>query len=812
MVSDFPRDLRHAVRGVRRNPGFALAAIAPIALAIGIDTSVFTVLYNVIARPLPAPAPAELISVYQDFEGVKGRRVHGARVMFSAPEYHAYRHGSKTLAGLLAYSKPWTVSLGGDAPQEADGILVSCNYFEVLGIRPAIGTAFDAACDASSAAPAIVLTHGLWTRSFAADPAVVGRTITVNGQAVRIAGVAPRGFEGIALVRTAFFAPASMLPVLEPGRRYDDPQVSWLTLIGRRAPGADLATVRAELDVIARQIDRQQPGRTTTLIVSPAMSMSLPVARQEFVATAALVLGAFSLILVLACANVANVLLARGATRAREIAVRLSAGASRWRLVRLLLTESALLAAAGGAAGVLLSWWSTQALLASVAGAMPMYDDQPRIDALPDLAMLWFALALTGLTAIACGLAPALQATRLDVHGALKQGAALTGGRTGWLRGTFIAVQVAVCLVLLIGAGLLLRALHAAQTIDPGFESRNVAVLSADLRGPSYADRNVDLFQRQVLERVAALPGIDAVAHVSRVPWSPGRTQATFRLTGDTREHDVDMNAVSPAYFALLRIPIVQGRAFTAADTEGPPRTVIVTAATARRYWPGRDPVGRTIVMGSGPPLEIVGVVRDAQISNVPDLSSSYVYLPGNPWRERRLTLLVRSQVGFDALAAGLRDAARSVEPGLVARVLPLDDNLEQSRTRSRVIATLAGALGLLALLLASIGVSGVVAFIVVRRHREIGVRLSLGATPYDVRALILRQALRPVAIGLALGLAAATIASGLLGTLLFGISPLDPIAFAGASMFLLGVAAVASLVPLRRASAVDPMITLRAE
>ena len=812
MLADLWRDVRYALRTFRRSPGFALAAVAPIALAIGIDTSVFTVLYNVIARPLPAPSASELVSVYQDFEGVKRRQVHGARVMFSAPEYHAYRDGSKTLAGLLAYSKPWTVSLGGDAPQEIDGILVSCNYFEVLHIRPVIGTAFEAGCDAPSAVPAIVLTHGLWTRSFAADPAVVGRTITVNGQAVRIAGVAPQGFEGIALVRAAFFAPASMLPVLEPGRRYEDPQVSWLTLIGRRAPGADLATVRAELDVIARQIDRQQPGRTTTLIVSQAMAMSLPVARQGFVTLAALVLGAFSLILVIACANVANVLLARGAMRAREIAVRLSAGASRWRLVRLLLTESVLLAAAGGAAGILLSWWSTQALLAWVLGALPMTNEQPRIDALPDLPMVWFALGLTGLTALACGLGPALQATRRDVHSALKQDATLAGGRTGWLRGTFIGVQVAVCLVLLVGAALLLRALHAAQTIDPGFEPRHVAVLSADLRSPYYADKNLDLFQRQMLERVAALPGVEAVAHVSRVPWSLGRTQATFRLPDEAREHDVDMNAVSPAYFALLRIPIVSGRAFTPADTEGPPRTVIVTEATARRYWPGRDPIGRTIVMGADPPLEIVGVARDAQISNVPDLSSSYVYLPGNPWRERRLTLLVRSPVGFDALAAGLRDAARSVDSGLVVRVLPLDDNLEQWRTRSRVIATLAGALGLLALLLASIGVSGVVAFIVARRRREIGIRLSLGATPHDVRTLLLRQTLRPVASGLGGGLVGAAVASRLLGTLLFGVSPFDPIAFAGASLFLLGVAAAASLMPLRRASAVDPVITLRAE
>jgi len=828
MLSNVWSDIRYALRTFRRNPGFAAAAIVPIALGIGINTGVFSILSNVAFRPLPTPKPTEMVSVYQDFRGTKGRRVHGARSMFSLPEYRAYRDGTQTLSGVMAYSKSWTATLGGppsraalvgrfgdasESPQEIEGVLVSCNYFDVLQLRPLIGTGFTAAnCDTAGAPPAMILSHALWKRAFAADPDIVRKTIALNGRDVGVVGVAPEDFDGIDITRAAFFAPTSLQPMLHAERDFhDDANTSWLTLIGRRHPGAGIDQVRAELAVIAGQIDRQQPGRTTSLIVAPAMSLSLPVARQDFLSIAAVVLAAFGLVLLIACANVANVLLARAAGRTKEIAVRLSVGARRGRLIQQLLTESMIIALAGGVAGSLLAWWSFQALLAwllssSLRGTFPL----PRIDVQPNLTVLWFALGLTVATALAFGLVPALQASKQDVNTVMKQDGASSGGGTGgWLRGTLISIQVGVCMVLLISASLLLRALYTAQTIDPGFNSRNIAVVFFDLRGPTYDDAKVVAFQQQVMERIGSLPGVDALARVSRVPLSPGRTQTTFRLPGQEESQQVDVNTVSPEFFSLIGMPIVRGRTFTADDVS---RAAIVTEATARRYWPGQDPVGRTIVMGREAPLEIVGVAKDAHVSHVAEAESSYMYLPAGPSTERRLGLLVRSQADFAALATSVGKMTRELDPGLVVRVNRLEKNLDLWRKRSRLIASLSGSLGLLALLMASVGVYGVVSYVVSRRRREVAIRITLGASARDVQRLILRQTLRPVAIGMTIGIAGAAAASRTLESVLFGISPFDPIAFIVTPLFLLGVAGAASLVPTREALKVDPMTTLRYE
>jgi predicted permease len=818
MLSNFASDLRYTLRTFRHHPAFAVAALAPIALGIGINTGVFSILNNVVFRSLPVHNPTELVSVYQEFQGVKKRRVHGARIMFSMPEYRLYRDATRMLSGLAAYSMPWTVTLGGESPQELEGVLVTCNFFDVLQLRPAIGTGFTKAnCDSPSAPPAVVLSHVLWTRTFAADPDVIGRTIMLNGQSVAVVGVGPEGFDGIELTKAAFFASTSLprghldaVPILLDFQ--DDPQLSWLTLLGRRNRGADLSRVRAELAVIAGQIDRQQPGRTTVLNVAPATALTFPGARRQFFSVAAIVMAAFGFVLLISCANVANVLLARAASRTKEIAIRLSIGASRGRLIRQLLTEGLTIALLGGVAGSLLAWWSFQTLLAHLPSYLPGDVSQPRIDAYPDLTVLWFALGLIVITALVCGIVPAIHASNPDLHTAMKQGGADAGGqRAGWVRGTLIAVQISICMVLLISAGLLLRALYAAHTIDPGFEYRNVAVVSYALRGPGWDDARVAVFQRQFMERIRSLPGAPAVAHASKVPLSPGRQQTTFRLSNQQDEFLVDMNHISPEYFALLDIPIVRGRTFTASELQDPARAVIVSEATARRYWPGQDPVGRTILMGAAP-LEIVGVAPDAHVSHVAETESSYMYLPAGPSAQRGLRMLVRSQTDFAALARSITAAARELDPELVVRVNRLEQNLDYWRRRSRLTATLSGALSLLALLLAVVGVYGVVSYVVNRRRREVGIRLALGATARDVRHLIVRQTFPPIAIGAVIGIGAASAASRALESVLFGISPFDPIAFIGAALLLVGVAEVATVLPTRGALKVDPLIALRHE
>jgi predicted permease len=814
MLASLVNDIRYVARTLLRQPGFALAAIAPLALGVGLNTGVFSILNNVIYRRLPAPDAHQLVSVYQDFRGGPKRRVHGARSMFSLPEFRGYREASRTLAGVTAYTKPWTVSLGGRLAQEVEGVLVACNFFDVLQLRPVVGGGFTPAnCDAPGAAPSVVLSHALWTRAFAADPAVVGRPVIMNGQDVVVVGVAPPGFDGIELARSAFFASTSLEPMLYPESNYlDDPQVSWLALLARRREGTSIEQVRAELSVLAGRIDRQQPGRATTLLIAPATSLSLPVARQDFFRIAVVVLAAFAGILLIACANVANVLLARGAARSQEVAIRRALGAGRWRLIRLLLTEGAMVALVGGAAGGLLAWWSFQSLLPLMVASIPGIS-QPRVDAQPDATVLWFGLATTALTALACGVVPALRASKAQLHTAMKEQTAFgADSRGGWLRGGLIAVQVASCMVLLICAGLLLRALHAASTLDPGFAYRDVAVVSVDLRGPRYSDATVETLRAGLAEQLRALPGVVAVAQVGKVPLSPGRRQASFRLPRQEQPEEFDVNAVSPEFFALLGIPIVSGRTFTPEEQKREARAVIVAEATAKRLWPGRDPVGQTIVPASSPAsvLEVVGVARDAHVSHVAGTESSYLYLPASPSTQRRVIFLVRSGVGFDAQAAAIRATVRRFDAGLLPHVQPLEATLDYWRKTSRAIAILSASLALLALLLASAGVYGVVAYIVTRSRHEVGIRMALGAAPRAVQGLFLRRMVGPVATGVAAGAAGAAAASRVLESRLYGISPLDPIAFVGAAVFLAAVATAATLLPTRRALDVDPVTVLR--
>jgi predicted permease len=457
MISNVLIDIRYAVRMLARNPGFAFAAIVPIALGIGINTGLFSVLNSVAWRALPVPGADALVSVHQDFRGGPRRRVHGARAMLSIPEYRAYRDESHTLSGLMAYSRVWTVTLGRESPKEIDGILVTCNYFDVLGISPALGAGFTSAnCGTPDAPPAVVLSHALWQGSFAGDPRILERPIVLNGREVSVVGVAPAGFEGVDMAKQSFLAPTSIAKVLSPEDNYhENPNVSWLTLIGRRRDNMDLARVRADLSVIAGRIDQQQPGRKTSLIVEPAVALHLPFARQTVLRAASVVMAAFGFVLLIAAANVANLLLARAAGRTREIAIRLSSGASRGRLVQQLLTESAVIALAGAVCGFLLFWWSFEGLIPWLLSSIPGADAS-RLDATPDGNVLWFSLALTVTTALAFGLVPALQSSKSDVHTLMKQdGAEARSGGRGRMRGILIGAQMALCTMLLIPAGLL---------------------------------------------------------------------------------------------------------------------------------------------------------------------------------------------------------------------------------------------------------------------------------------------------------------------------------------------------------------------
>jgi predicted permease len=798
------------------NPGFATAAVATIALGVGVNTGIFSVLNSVAFRELPASDANELVSIHQIIDGAGFfRPIRGAREMFSTSEYRTYRDSAQTLSGILGFSVLETVTLGSDLPRRVDGALVTCNYFDVLRLPPALGPGFTTeSCEVGDAEPTVVLGHDLWTTAFGADPEVIGRAVLLNRQAFTIVGIAPEGAYGVDVRRASFFAPISTQPLLNPSVNVYREESSWLTLIGRKADGASLDQLRAELQLVAARIDRQQAPRRTTLVAHRATMVSSPEDRESLFAVGTVVMTAFGLVLLIACANVANLMLARAASRTREIATCLSLGATRTRIVQQLLTESVLIAVVGGLLGSMLAMWSAQSLVVLALSALPLDTSTMAIDASPDLRVLAFALALTIASAVLFGLAPALQASKPDLHAATKGDAASLPGRGP--RSTLLVVQVAVCMVLMISAGLLLRGLHAAQTVEPGFVYDDIAVADFDLSGAGYNAASATAFQRRLLERVATLPGMEAVAQGSTTPLRPGRNQMIVRIPGDDQSRMFLVNSVSPNYFSLIGVPIVRGRTFTDSELEDGSRAMIVTEETARRAWPGRDPIGQTLVADLGRygaiEFRVVGVAKDAQLTSVGEIDSTLVYTPAVPTVQPTLKLLAKGGPDFEAIAAGIRMAVADLDAALVVQVTPLKANLDFWQRLAGLLSTLSMSLGLLALVLTGVGVYGVVAYTVSRRAREIGIRIALGARPRDVLSLVLRRAMAPVVIGAIIGVAMAVGVSTVLSSILFGISPVDAIGLTGATAFVLAIAVAAGALAARPAVRSDPMVALRNE
>jgi predicted permease len=607
-----------------------------------------------------------------------------------------------------------------------------------------------------------------------------------------------------------------MQKTLEPGLdRLADENLSWLALLGRTQPGVTMQQVHADLEVIAGRLDQRHPGRTTSLVIRKATFFSSPEEREFLIPVASVVLAAFALVLLIACANVANLLLARASLRNKEIALRLSIGASRWRLVRQLLTESLLLALAGGLLGSLVAFWSSRTITRFVMSHLP--HDLPSnltLNAAPDTRVLAFALVLTLLTGVAFGLIPALQSSRLDLNTAMKgDGTSCASGKKGgrFLVNALVGAQVAVCMVLLLAAGLLLRGLYYAQTVDPGFEDKNVAEVYLNLRVQGYDEHRATAFIGRLLERIRALPGVVEVAQAECAPLSHDFSADHFTVPGRADKVGIEYNHVSPNYFSLVGIPIVRGRGFTPTEARNP-SGVIVTESTAQRLWPGEDPLGKTLRGSTGGDYSVIGVAKDAQVSHLGKLDTSYLYFLAGPEDDSRSYVLVRYATGFEDVSNDIRQAAKSLDPDVSVDVIKLEDNLEIWRAPSRIVAALSGALGALALLLASIGVYGMVSYSVSRCVREIGIRMAVGANGADVVRLVLRQAMRPVLIGALVGMALCAGVSQVLSSMLFGLSAHDPIAFICVPVFLLAVALIASCIPARRAMRVDPMIALRCE
>ncbi|HEV3219587.1 MAG TPA: ABC transporter permease [Candidatus Acidoferrales bacterium] len=818
-LETFWQDICYSVRVMQNNPGFAAVAVLTLGLGIGVNAGVFSILNAAALRPLPIPRAGEVVSIAQILHGQTHRSVEGEPSLVSYPEYKAYRDQSHVLEGLVAYGPFEEATLGGQKPQRLNGHLASCNYFDVLHIKPALGRGFVASeCAAPGESAVLVISDKLWRGVFDADPAIIGQTIRLNRTSFTVIGVAPPDFDGTEFTEAEFWAPITMQKAVHPGiELLSDADMSWLMLLGRVHFGVTLDQVRADLGVIAARTDQFYPGRQTRLAIQRATTFTRPDERPYVLAAGGGVLTAVGLVLLVVCANLANLFLARISGRSKEMSIRLTLGATRMRLARQIITETLMIALMGGVVGVFLAWWSADGIMAFASAQMPK-DEIGTINfhVGPDWRVLAYAFGISLLTCLAFGLAPALRASKANINDALKSAgtAGASGRRTNSFSGrVLVGVQVAFSMILLLAAGLSLRVLYHAQTIDPGFEMKNTAAVTLDLAEEGYSASRANAFNRDLLRRLAALPGVDGVAAGWTTPLSGSHSSSVFSFPGRAGDAQIKFNTITPGFFGVLGIPIVRGRDFTEADLAAGGHVLIVTEAAARRFWLGEDPIGKGVLEGGEKQVSVVvGVAKDANVDELTEPHPVLLFLPTGKDDQARLRILVHNSRTFAGMAEGIRNAVHSLDPEILVNIASLDSNLEVWRAPSRIVAIVAGVLGMLALSIASLGVYGMVSCAVGRRTREIGIRMALGAAGANVKGLIVKQAMRPVIIGILVGIVGCAAVSKLLSIFLFGLSPFDPVVFLSVPAFLFAIALAACYLPARRAVRVDPMVVLRYE
>jgi predicted permease len=817
-LDDARWDLRHAARLLRRDPLFTLTAVVSLAIGIGANTTIFTIANAVLFRPPAGVADADrLVDI--------GTRTPGGGFGNSSyPNYLDLRQRTTTLDGVYAYSLfPRAMSLGADSgtpgTERVFATLVTANYFTVLGATPSAGRLFGADESAPGAAEAVVLSHRFWTRRFNGDPAIVGRAMTLNGRPVTVIGIASEGFQG-----TGIRAGDAWVPITGAASASSlaERASAWLLLGGRLKPGVSTPQAAAEVDAIGRALAAEYPDQNRSLGLRVQASSPVPGSSTPIAAFLALLMSIVALVLVIACANLAGVLLARASARRQEIAVRLAIGAGRRRLVRQLLAETLMLFSLGGVAGLVLARTVTSMIVAALP-ALPFPVD---VSVALDMPALLFTAALVFVAGMLSGLAPALQASNADVVPALKDDAQAPARVR--LRHAFVVSQVAFSILLVVVAGLFVRALQAAGAGDPGFDRRGVELASLDLSMAGYTGTTGPPFLRELAERIRGLPDVQAASIATSLPGGFEVQRRGVAVPGVTppngqRLFQVDWNDIEPGYFAALRIPIVSGRDFTPADRAGAPLVAIVGEGTARRFWPGQDPIGLRIIEPEAGPrgpdpatsktLLVVGVARDVKASTLIDgLSSSLVYVPLQQQYLSRVTIVARTRRG-QRIADELRTLVGSLNRNLpIVTSQTLEDATALGLVPQQIVVSVAGGLGLIGALLAAIGIYGVAAYAVVRRTREIGIRMALGARRADVVAMVLQQGVWLAVIGTAIGLVLAAAASRALVVFLFGVPPLDPVIFGGAAVLFAFVGLAACYWPARRATRIDPLTALRYE
>jgi macrolide transport system ATP-binding/permease protein len=814
MIADLWQDLRYGARMLLKQPGFTLIAALTLALGIGANTAIFSVVNALLLRPPAGVEQAErLVSVTSE----------GSSLGPSYPDYIDYRDRNTTFAGLAVFS-PTTLHLGaGGEAERIPATLVSGNYFTVLGVKTARGRTLITDDDtAPGANPVTVISDGLWRRRFNADPNIVGQTVRLNGYPFTVIGVASPEFIGVEIGRaTDAWIPISMAAQADPtsaGSPHTRVARGWLRAFGSLKPNVSLEQAQAELSSLALELERSFPDTNKGVGVRLIPHLGLgPAQRNDARNFTSLLAAVAALVLLIACANVANLLLARGQRRQKEIGIRLALGATRLRLIRQLLIESLMLSLLGGALGAFVAFWLSNPLKNFVAFGQENYH---ALDLSLDTRALGFTFFIAVVTGLLFGLIPALQAARTELTPVLKDAARSGRGKLRINLSSLLVIgQIALSLVVLIAAGLFVRTLQKAQSVHPGFNAGQVVTASLDVGKQGYSESQGRQFYRQIIERVEALPGVRSASMAHTVPFTDRtwNTRVRAESQANAAPLPVDYNVVSPRYFATLEIPFVSGRDFNAAGEPQAPGAVILNETLARRLFPGENPIGKRLIryIRSEPKLslEVVGVVKDAKYQQLTEQPRPQMYLPSPQQYRSVMTLHVRTERDPGELLAAIRREARSLDGNLpIFNAGLLSEHLRASLAPQRSVVALIGTFGLLALALAGIGLYGVMAYTVSQHTRDIGVRMALGAQTGDVLKLVVRQGMALALIGLVIGLIASLGLTRLTKTLLYDVSPTDPLTFAVIAVLLLLVALLACWIPARRATKVDPLIALRSE
>jgi putative ABC transport system permease protein len=809
-LETFWQDIRFGVRTLRKNPGFTAVAILTLALGIGANTAIFSLVNGVLLRPLPYQNPDRLTIVWEKNDDGTPENVGYAT-------YLEWKALNKSFQELAIYSS-WQPVLQVGEPEQISGLRVTSNYFRTLGVHPEFGRDFLPEEDVPASLKVVILSHALWQRKFNSDPGIVGKQINMNATSYIVAGILPANYESL-MTQGQATGPVEIWRVLG----YDVTQ-PWacrschhLIAIGRLRDGVTRAQAKAEMDTITAAQMKAYPKEYSAsgVILTPLREHLLGASTTPLY----VLFGSVTFVLLVACANLANLLLARTTNRAHEVAIRTALGAGRGRIIRQLLSENCTLAMLGAAAGLLPAYWTPRVVAAIGSG------DLPRLSAVSlDCRVLAFAVSLALLTGVLSGLAPAFRLSKSNVQDALKEGTrGSSAGSHRHLRGVLIVAEISLCLTLLVGAGLLLRSMTRLLTVSPGFDVGHVLTMRTSLLGQRFNDNKaVHQYFIDAINQLRSLPGVEAASAASQFPFDGNMDRYGFHAEGKMNANpELDESAerycITPGFLAALRIPLLRGRDINASDTAENPGVILVNQTTAQRIWPGEDPIGKRVKLGGldHPWMTVVGVVGDVHHEGLDATPWTQFYVPHTQWPfpDTSMTFVLRTAGPPGAVATAAREAIHSLDPAQpVSSVMPLEDYVGLSLQGRRFALILISAFAIVALLLSMIGIYGVTSYTVAQRTREIGIRIALGAQRGEVLGLMMRQGSVLILAGIGLGAAASAALTRFLAGMLFGVTPTDPVTFALVAVLMIGVAALACWIPARRAMRVDPIVALRHE